>query len=92
MLPSIACMSLKVSFLMLHGKENGSYLFILGLFHSCFGFVAALTVYISILEQQAKYLDALEVLRKLGSLIMIEVDRLRIEVFSEAFPSPYFRF
>ncbi|KAF5744470.1 phagocyte signaling-impaired protein [Tripterygium wilfordii] len=40
----------------------------------------ALIVYISILEQQAKYADALEILAgKLGSLLMMEVDRLRIE-------------
>ncbi|CAK9164142.1 unnamed protein product [Ilex paraguariensis] len=40
----------------------------------------ALIVYISLLEQQSKYGDALEVLSgKLGSLIMIEVDRLRIQ-------------
>ncbi|XP_048226792.1 N-terminal acetyltransferase B complex auxiliary subunit NAA25 isoform X2 [Ricinus communis] len=41
---------------------------------------AALIVYISILEQQAKYGDALEILSgKLGSLIVIEVDKLRIQ-------------
>ncbi|WJZ89167.1 hypothetical protein VitviT2T_008405 [Vitis vinifera] len=40
----------------------------------------ALIVYISVLEQQAKYGDALEVLSgKLGSLLVIEVDRLRIQ-------------
>ncbi|XP_021846113.1 N-terminal acetyltransferase B complex auxiliary subunit NAA25 isoform X2 [Spinacia oleracea] len=40
----------------------------------------ALIVYISVLEQQAKYGDALEVLSgKLGSLILIEVDRLRLQ-------------
>ncbi|KAI3732781.1 hypothetical protein L1987_63989 [Smallanthus sonchifolius] len=40
----------------------------------------ALIVYISLLEQQAKYRDALEVLSgNLGSLIMIEVDKLRIQ-------------
>ncbi|KAF7119591.1 hypothetical protein RHSIM_Rhsim13G0064100 [Rhododendron simsii] len=40
----------------------------------------ALIVYISLLEQQSKFGDALEVLSgKLGSLIMIEVDRLRIQ-------------
>lgn len=40
----------------------------------------ALLVYISILEQQAKYGDALEILSgKLGSLLIIEVDRLRIQ-------------
>ncbi|KAF3454849.1 hypothetical protein FNV43_RR05297 [Rhamnella rubrinervis] len=40
----------------------------------------ALMVYISILEQQAKYGDALEILSgKLGSLLMIEVDKLRIQ-------------
>lgn len=38
-------------------------------------------VYISILEQQAKYGDALEILTgKLGSLLMIEVDKLRLQV------------
>ncbi|KAF5189246.1 N-alpha-acetyltransferase 25, NatB auxiliary subunit [Thalictrum thalictroides] len=40
----------------------------------------ALLLYISILEQQAKYGDALEILSgKLGSLLIIEVDRLRIQ-------------
>ncbi|KAF7833806.1 N-terminal acetyltransferase B complex auxiliary subunit NAA25 [Senna tora] len=40
----------------------------------------ALMVYISILEQQAKFGDALEILSgKLGSLLMIEVDKLRIQ-------------
>ncbi|KAL5709806.1 hypothetical protein ACHQM5_020449 [Ranunculus cassubicifolius] len=40
----------------------------------------ALLVYVSILEQQAKYKDALEILSgKLGSLLIIEVDRLRIQ-------------
>ncbi|KAI3507935.1 hypothetical protein L1887_22932 [Cichorium endivia] len=40
----------------------------------------ALSVYISLLEQQAKYGDATEVLSgNLGSLIMIEVDKLRIQ-------------
>ncbi|XWS71905.1 hypothetical protein CRYUN_Cryun03dG0178600 [Craigia yunnanensis] len=40
----------------------------------------ALIVYVSILEQQAKYGDALEILTgKLGSLLMIEVDKLRIQ-------------
>ncbi|XVF46172.1 hypothetical protein PTKIN_Ptkin03bG0005600 [Pterospermum kingtungense] len=40
----------------------------------------ALVVYFSILEQQAKYGDALEILSgKLGSLLMIEVDKLRIQ-------------
>ncbi|KAG9132857.1 hypothetical protein Leryth_014790 [Lithospermum erythrorhizon] len=40
----------------------------------------ALIVYISLLEQQAKFGDALEVISgKLGSLIMIEVDRLRLQ-------------
>lgn len=43
-------------------------------------------VYISILEQQAKFGDALEILSgNLGSLLMIEVDKLRIQVFSGAF-------
>ncbi|KAK7289895.1 hypothetical protein RIF29_03918 [Crotalaria pallida] len=40
----------------------------------------ALMVYISILERQAKFGDALEILSgKLGSLFMIEVDKLRIQ-------------
>ncbi|XP_023006933.1 N-terminal acetyltransferase B complex auxiliary subunit NAA25-like [Cucurbita maxima] len=40
----------------------------------------AIMVYISILEHQAKYEDALEVLTgKLGSLLTVEVDRLRIQ-------------
>ncbi|XP_010685884.2 N-terminal acetyltransferase B complex auxiliary subunit NAA25 isoform X2 [Beta vulgaris subsp. vulgaris] len=40
----------------------------------------ALIVYISVLEQQGKYEDALEVLSgELGSLIQIEVDRLRLQ-------------
>ncbi|KAJ6758193.1 N-ALPHA-ACETYLTRANSFERASE 25 NATB AUXILIARY SUBUNIT [Salix koriyanagi] len=40
----------------------------------------ALIVYISILEQQARYGDALEILSgKLGSLLIIEVDKLRIQ-------------
>ncbi|XP_047311685.1 N-terminal acetyltransferase B complex auxiliary subunit NAA25-like isoform X2 [Impatiens glandulifera] len=40
----------------------------------------ALIVYISLLEQQSKFKDALEVLSgNLGSLIMIEVDRLRVK-------------
>ncbi|KAH9662100.1 N-terminal acetyltransferase B complex auxiliary subunit NAA25 [Citrus sinensis] len=40
----------------------------------------ALIVYISILEQQAKYGDALEILSgTLGSLLVIEVDKLRIQ-------------
>ncbi|EOA12899.1 hypothetical protein CARUB_v10025873mg [Capsella rubella] len=40
----------------------------------------ALMVYISLLEQQSKYNDALEVLTgDLGSLLMIEVDKLRIQ-------------
>ncbi|KAJ4839804.1 hypothetical protein Tsubulata_032010 [Turnera subulata] len=40
----------------------------------------ALIVYLSILEQQAKYSDALEILSgKLGSLLMIDVDKLRIQ-------------
>nr|GMD61206.1 N-terminal acetyltransferase B complex auxiliary subunit NAA25 [Ipomoea batatas] len=40
----------------------------------------ALILYISLLEQQSKYGDALEVLSgNLGSLIMIEVDRLRLQ-------------
>lgn len=48
--------------------------------------ISALIVYISVLEQQAKYGDALEILSgKLGSLLMIEVDKLRIQVLSLAF-------
>ncbi|CAN7067269.1 unnamed protein product, partial [Brassica rapa subsp. trilocularis] len=40
----------------------------------------ALMVYISLLEQQSKYKDALEVLSgNLGSLLVIEVDKLRIQ-------------
>ncbi|KFK27373.1 hypothetical protein AALP_AA8G374400 [Arabis alpina] len=40
----------------------------------------ALMVYISLLEQQSKYKDALELLSgNLGSLLMIEVDKLRIQ-------------
>ncbi|XP_038901393.1 N-terminal acetyltransferase B complex auxiliary subunit NAA25 [Benincasa hispida] len=40
----------------------------------------AIMLYISILEQQGKYGDALEVLTgKLGSLLTVEVDRLRIQ-------------
>jgi N-terminal acetyltransferase B complex non-catalytic subunit len=39
-----------------------------------------LLVYISILEQQAKYGDAVQILSgKLGSLLVIDVDRLRIQ-------------
>lgn len=38
-------------------------------------------MYISILEQQAKYDDALEILSgNLGSLIGIEADKLRLQV------------
>jgi hypothetical protein len=49
----------------------------------CLESIAALIVYLSVLEQQAKYGDALEILSgKLGSLLMIEVDRLRIQVLS----------
>lgn len=52
---------------------------------------AALMVYISILEQQAKYGDALEILSgKLGSLLMIEVDKLRIQVLYKALVSSYY--
>ena len=52
---------------------------------------AALIVYISVLEQQAKYGDALEIISgKLGSLLAIEVDRLRVQVLSEAFPCSWF--
>lgn len=40
----------------------------------------ALSVYISLLEQQCKYSDALEILSgKLGSLMMIEADKLRLQ-------------
>jgi hypothetical protein len=43
-------------------------------------------VYISLLEQQSKYNDALEVLSgDLGSLLMIEVDKLRIQVGYKTF-------
>ncbi|KAL8525575.1 hypothetical protein ACS0TY_014985 [Phlomoides rotata] len=39
----------------------------------------ALSVYVSLLEQQRKYSDALEILSgNLGSLMMIEVDKLRL--------------
>lgn len=49
---------------------------------------AALSVYISLLEQQSKYGDALEILSgNLGSLMMIEVDKLRLQVFSGPFSS-----
>lgn len=47
---------------------------------------SALMVYISLLEQQSKYKDALEVLSgNLGSLLVIEVDKLRIQVICKAF-------
>jgi N-terminal acetyltransferase B complex non-catalytic subunit len=47
---------------------------------------SALMVYISLLEQQSKYNDALEVLSgDLGSLLMIEVDKLRIQVGYKTF-------
>ncbi|PIM98433.1 Mitochondrial inheritance and actin cytoskeleton organization protein [Handroanthus impetiginosus] len=40
----------------------------------------ALSVYIALLEQQCKYADALEILSgKLGSLMTIEVDKLRLQ-------------
>ncbi|KAL8516398.1 hypothetical protein ACS0TY_014887 [Phlomoides rotata] len=40
----------------------------------------ALSVYVSLLEQQRKYSDALEILSgNLGSLMMIEVDKLRLQ-------------
>ncbi|KAL3616220.1 hypothetical protein CASFOL_039610 [Castilleja foliolosa] len=40
----------------------------------------ALNVYVSLLEQQCKYGDALEILSgNLGSLMMIEVDKLRLQ-------------
>ena len=43
------------------------------------------------MEQQSKYGDALEIISgKLGLLIIIEVDRLRLQVFSEAFLSSNF--
>lgn len=49
-------------------------------------FDAALSVYISLLEQQCKYADALDILSgSLGSLMMIEVDKLRLQVFSRVF-------
>lgn len=61
-------------------------MFTVDLISKCLEFLAALIVYISILEQQAKYGDALEILSgTLGSLLMIEVDKLRIQVLSEAF-------
>ncbi|KAG5090700.1 hypothetical protein JHK82_049478 [Glycine max] len=42
--------------------------------------VSALMIYISILERQAKFGDALEILSgKLGSLLQIEVDKLRMQ-------------
>lgn len=48
----------------------------------------ALLVHISVLEQQGKYDTAREVLLESGpNLLVIEVDRLRIEVLSEAFAS-----
>jgi N-terminal acetyltransferase B complex non-catalytic subunit len=44
----------------------------------------ALMVYISILEQQYKFGDALEILSgKLGSLLMIKVDKLRMQLTGE---------
>lgn len=44
----------------------------------------ALLIYISILEQQAKYGDALEILSgKLGSLLTMEEDKLRIQLTGE---------
>lgn len=53
--------------------------------------ISALSVYISLLEQQSKYSDALEVISgTLGSLIMIEVDRLRIQVFSCMIANKYY--
>lgn len=43
-------------------------------------------VYVSILEQQAKFGDALEILSgKMGSLLMIKVDKLRLQVISIVF-------
>ncbi|KAI8015438.1 N-terminal acetyltransferase B complex auxiliary subunit NAA25, partial [Camellia lanceoleosa] len=51
----------------------------------------ALTVYISLLEQQSKFGNALEILSgKLGSLIMIDVDRLRIQFDSRILIAPAF--
>lgn len=45
----------------------------------------ALSVYISLLEYQSKFGEALEILSgKLGSLIVIEVDKLRIQLTGEA--------
>lgn len=55
--------------------------------------VAALIVYISILEQQEKYGNALEILSgNLGSLLMVEADKLRIQVFSKDFIFFHFYF
>lgn len=49
---------------------------------------AALSVYISLLEEQHKYNDALELLSgNLGSLMMIEVDKLRLQVLFRIFSS-----
>lgn len=49
---------------------------------------AALSVYISLLEEQHKYNDALEILSgNLGSLMMIEVDKLRLKVHCKIFSS-----
>lgn len=50
-----------------------------------FEYLAALHIYISILEQQGKYETALEVISgNLGSLIGIEVDKLRIQVILDS--------
>ncbi|KAF3652347.1 hypothetical protein FXO37_17559 [Capsicum annuum] len=52
----------------------------------------AVIVYISLLEQQSKYGDALELLTgKFGSLIMAEVDRLRLQEWLWKIFSPLFR-
>lgn len=51
---------------------------------------AALSVYISLLEEQHKYSDALEILSgNLGSLMMIEVDKLRLKVYCRIFSSSW---
>ncbi|KAK8970749.1 hypothetical protein KSP40_PGU021957 [Platanthera guangdongensis] len=45
-------------------------------------FTTAVVMYISILEQQGKYIDALEILSgDLGSVIGIEADKLRMQTF-----------
>ena len=60
---------------------SGIVVYIFIVFHWILAHDAALIVYISLLEQQGKYDDALEVLSgKLGTLILIDVDRLRLQV------------